>query len=217
MPATRQKIDQGAHSRALLLDATVELLGQKGYSGVSVDAIVRRSGVVRSALYWHFGSKNGLVLAALLQETAFWVEQVQQAATGSVSPLQQLDVLIGYVRGALSSPDNRSIVFSLLLERGRADEGFREAIGEAFDAIRRTLARGFCEALPLVSPERMRVIADAFVDTADGLFLRSMVERDPARLDAALSELRRATLLRLTHEMNRATRKARTGGERTPS
>ena len=65
MATTHQKVEQGARSREALLDAAIELIADGGYTATGVDAIARRSGVVKSALYWHFGSKDGLLIAAL--------------------------------------------------------------------------------------------------------------------------------------------------------
>lgn len=209
MPATRQKAEQGAQSRAQLLQAAVELLGEKGYSGVSIGAILERSGAQRSALYWHFGSKSGLILAALEHETEHWVDRVQTAVNQAHSPVGQLDRLIDYIREAVADPDKRSMVFSLLLERGRANAELKAAINDAFKALRQTLAEGFAAAVPVLAVDRARTIADAFVDTADGIFIRFLAETDRDALERALAELRRSTLLRLTHEINRAARKAR--------
>jgi AcrR family transcriptional regulator len=50
------KTAQGAASRERLLDAAIELIAERGYSASSVEALCRRAGVAKTALYWHFGS-----------------------------------------------------------------------------------------------------------------------------------------------------------------
>jgi TetR/AcrR family transcriptional regulator len=56
-------------TRARLLRAAVCVFDRKGYSAASVREIVEIAGVTKPALYYHFGSKEG-VLSAVLQEAA---------------------------------------------------------------------------------------------------------------------------------------------------
>jgi AcrR family transcriptional regulator len=54
-------------ARDKLLRATAELLVEQGISGVSVEAVARRSGVAKTTLYRHFGGIDGLVFAAVAE------------------------------------------------------------------------------------------------------------------------------------------------------
>lgn len=54
-----------ARSRAAVIDATLDLLAEVGYAGVSIDAIAKRSGVARTTIYRHWPS-----LAELVQDAA---------------------------------------------------------------------------------------------------------------------------------------------------
>jgi AcrR family transcriptional regulator len=56
-------------TRARLLRAAVSVFDRKGYAAASVREIVEIAGVTKPALYYHFGSKEG-VLTAVLQEAA---------------------------------------------------------------------------------------------------------------------------------------------------
>jgi AcrR family transcriptional regulator len=51
-----------ARSRAAVLDAGVELLVECGPNAVTVDAIVQRSGVAKTTIYRHWGSREDLVV-----------------------------------------------------------------------------------------------------------------------------------------------------------
>jgi AcrR family transcriptional regulator len=50
--------------RGRLLDATIDCLAERGYSGFSTNDVVRRAGVSRGALAHHFPAKADLVAAA---------------------------------------------------------------------------------------------------------------------------------------------------------
>lgn len=51
--------------RARLMEATVELLVEKGFSGTSTTLVSQRAGVSRGAQLHHFPTKNDLVVAAV--------------------------------------------------------------------------------------------------------------------------------------------------------
>jgi len=51
-------------ARQAALDATVDLLLSNGVDGVTFDDVASRSGVAKTTLYRHFGSKQAMVVAA---------------------------------------------------------------------------------------------------------------------------------------------------------
>ncbi len=73
--------EQDARSRERLLHAAVDVFDRKGYAAASVREIVERAGVTKPALYYHFGSKEG-ILVAILQEGARQFEEAVSCAAG---------------------------------------------------------------------------------------------------------------------------------------
>ncbi|MDG5771808.1 TetR/AcrR family transcriptional regulator [Mycolicibacterium fortuitum] len=67
-PTTRRQ-QQGADSRAQILDAAERLMATRGYAATSISAIHKACGLPASSIYWHFGSKDG-VLAAVMERGA---------------------------------------------------------------------------------------------------------------------------------------------------
>lgn len=63
MPKTQQ--ERKAETRARLLAAAAELFAAQGIDAVSVDAVGEAAGRTSGAVYAHFGSKQGLLLALL--------------------------------------------------------------------------------------------------------------------------------------------------------
>lgn len=53
-----------ARSRAAVLDATVELLADHGWSGTTVEAVSERSGVAKTTIYRHWPHRADLILDA---------------------------------------------------------------------------------------------------------------------------------------------------------
>jgi len=69
--------EQDQRSRERLLRAAVDVFDRKGYAAASVREIVERAGITKPVLYYHFGSKEG-ILVAILEEAA---RQFQKAVT----------------------------------------------------------------------------------------------------------------------------------------
>ena len=66
-PAIQPAVEHDEHVRTRLLNAAVRVFDRKGYSAASVREIAQMAGVTKPALYYHFGSKEGLLLAILEQ------------------------------------------------------------------------------------------------------------------------------------------------------
>ena len=213
MPATHQKKAQGEASRRRLLNAAAQLLGTGGYSSSSVDAIAKKAGVVKSALYWHFGNKKGLLMAALIQFTEGWVQEVQDAVDGASSPIDRLNRLLEHVQELiLHGPLRRRMVFSMLVERGSHDEEVRSTIKGFYETMRQSLAEGFSESVQ-VPADRLYVISDALMSLCDGMFLQFMADQDAERLDRSVQEIRRIIVFRLAQEVQWAATQARNPSE----
>ncbi|GAS93854.1 TetR family transcriptional regulator [Mycolicibacterium canariasense] len=54
-----------AESRARLLAAAWELLAEGGSRATTVQAVAERAGISRGSISWHFGSKEGLIVAVV--------------------------------------------------------------------------------------------------------------------------------------------------------
>jgi AcrR family transcriptional regulator len=63
-PTRRSQASRRASSHALILDAAVDLLVERGYCGTTTVAIQERAGVTRGRLLHHFPSRNALLVAA---------------------------------------------------------------------------------------------------------------------------------------------------------
>ncbi|MFD0047206.1 TetR/AcrR family transcriptional regulator [Pseudarthrobacter scleromae] len=94
--ATRQK----------LFDASMELIGERGAAGVTVDEIAAAAGVSKGTVYYNFGSKSELIaqllrhgvdiLKARLQDAPGQEAAAQGAATAvSGDPLLAMEAMIG--------------------------------------------------------------------------------------------------------------------------
>ena len=71
--------------RTRLLNAAVRVFDRKGYVGASVREVAELAGVTKPALYYHFGSKEG-VLRAVLDQAKQQVSEIAARALASEGP-----------------------------------------------------------------------------------------------------------------------------------
>ena len=93
-----------------ILAAVVQLLGEGGPAGLSLDAVVARAGVSKASLYRRWSSKTELIVAAVAQEAAMLIPVVD---TGSVR--NDLIHLLGGFLDLLRGPQH-GLVTALLAE-----------------------------------------------------------------------------------------------------
>jgi AcrR family transcriptional regulator len=98
---------RGDATKELILEAARESLREQGYSGTSIRAVAERAGVQLSLVHYHFGSKQGVLVAVLERENEKLLER-QHALFASPGPLSakwraacrflEDDLESGYVR-----------------------------------------------------------------------------------------------------------------------
>jgi TetR/AcrR family transcriptional regulator, acrAB operon repressor len=88
----RKTKDEALETREGLLDAAVQVFGEKGVSQASLADIAAAAGVTRGAIYWHFKNKADLI-DALFERTKI----PQEAAWGDCCAAAERDPL-GFIR-----------------------------------------------------------------------------------------------------------------------
>ena len=105
MPKTQE--ERKAETRARLLSAAAGLFADQGVDAVSVDAVAEAAGRTSGAVYAHFGSKQGLLLALL----DWWKDSVRTVLLAEVavsdSPQGQLAVVWDNVAGTSDAESAR--------------------------------------------------------------------------------------------------------------
>lgn len=72
------KIRDAERTREKLLEATLQIMAQKGLRGVSASEVVKRSKVSKGTLFHHFGTIDGLLLETLRFFVAKYMVELEQ-------------------------------------------------------------------------------------------------------------------------------------------
>jgi AcrR family transcriptional regulator len=187
-PATRvPQADRTRAMRARLLEATVELLVERGFAGTSTTLVSERAGVSRGAQLHHFPTKNDLVVAAVEHITelrgAELAEAVQQLPAGR----KRTQAVVEMLGDHFSSP-----VFTAALElwvAARTDETLLAAVAPLEQRVGRETHRLTVAALGAdESRPGVRELVQATLDLVRGLGLASTITDDTARRRRILQE-----------------------------
>lgn len=76
------------------MQAAIDVLADRGYHDANVDDIVKKSGSSKGGFYFHFPSKERMVIALMEQQSAKLVEKVEDSISGYADPEQRLRIAI---------------------------------------------------------------------------------------------------------------------------
>jgi AcrR family transcriptional regulator len=184
-----KKQQQGEQSRMLILDATERLMATQGYAATSINDIRKACGLPPSSIYWHFGSKEG-VLAAVMERGAdrfFAAIPTSEDVEGQLAVLSTLQS---------QHPDFLRLFYMLSLERNNDP-----AVAAVIRRVRDTAIRRFHDAITQLVPARAsaskaeRVVSELTalaVALSDGVFFAEHLEPDGTDVERMYRRLSQA-------------------------
>lgn len=191
-PASTQATDpRVARSHAAVMHAARELLVELGPDGLTVDAVVARSGVAKSTVYRHWKTRDDLV-TEVFTECMPHLEPVDE----EVDALDALRRLTRQVARSLGDPEWQRLLPALILLRSQSEvlAGLNDEMAVSqqelvTEVFRRAVDEGALSPEVLVDPERTGLmlvgpllavalvhgagIDDAFVDEVVARFVRA--------------------------------------------
>lgn len=160
---------RSARVREAVLHATVEVVAEAGYAGLSFEEVARRSGVHKTTLYRRWPTTAALVLDALLERSA---EAVPVPDSGSVR--EDLRRFVRAIAANITSPLGGAVVATLVrepLDEPMVHEFWRTRFALAAEIVQRGIDRGELRA---------DVDRDLVVELLVApLYLRLLVTREP--------------------------------------
>jgi AcrR family transcriptional regulator len=177
------RVPQEERTRAMrqrLLDATVEVLVERGWSGTSTTLVSQRAGVSRGAQLHHFPTKADLVLAAVEHLSDARREDLRAAAADLPTGRRRTRAVLEMLAVHFTGP-----VFSAALElwvAARTDAQLLAAVGPLEQRIGRETHRAVVDLLGFDQAEPgVRELVQATLDLVRGLGLANTLTDDAAR------------------------------------
>ena len=93
-PSSGPTTDRGEATRRHILDVAGRAFAEHGYRGISLNDIVRESGLTKGAFYFHFPSKEALALAVFSDKQEAWIGQTASALMECSRAIDQLEAML---------------------------------------------------------------------------------------------------------------------------
>jgi AcrR family transcriptional regulator len=134
--AKRRTYHHGDLRRALL-DASLDLVGERGIGALSLREVARKAGVSHSAPYHHFADRGNLLAAIAEESFARLGEEMAAARAAAPNARARLEACgIAYVRFALESPARFRLMFRPELAAASEEEAVAKSSTPALDTLR---------------------------------------------------------------------------------
>jgi AcrR family transcriptional regulator len=162
-------------TRAQILEAAGRRLLADGYAGLSTRKVADEAGVPLSQLHYHFGSKQGLILALLADENRRRLDRQTQMYAEDTSLWQRYERACDYLEDDLESGYVR--VLQEMIAAGWSNTEVRDAVRELLGGwftllaeVAREAERRYGPLGPFTAEETAALVGSAFIG-AEALLL----------------------------------------------
>jgi AcrR family transcriptional regulator len=100
-------------TRRRLLDVAMALISQHGFAGTSLQMIADEFGFTKAAIYYHFRTRDQLLIA-LMEPLAHEIRQVVETAESQRTPRTQMDAMVCGFAGVVAR--NRSLAAVMVFD-----------------------------------------------------------------------------------------------------
>lgn len=174
-----------------IIEAALETLKEEGFAGTSARSIAKRGGFNQALIFYHFGTINDLLLAALDRTSEVRMAKYRDAVRGIDSVQEAVRVATGLYREDLAS--GHITVLSELIAGSLDRPDLAPEIlkrNEPWIDLAEEAVRNVLEPMGLTDVVPPRTIAYAIVALYLGVDLLSHLERDDTRAEAIFDAAR---------------------------
>lgn len=194
----RQQSDRTAATRTAVLDATVELLIERGYAGTSTRLAAERAGVSLGALQHHFRTKAELSVEAMRYVTQRLAEEFIAAAPGSDDVIGRFGAILDRLLVVFRGPTFVAAVEIQLASR--TDDELQQPVRDLHDDVEAIILNSATELLPEFSDlPAFPALLQTAVSAVRGLAIATM---DPITEVAEEWTLIRGQLLDIARQLD---------------
>ena len=165
---SRNKNEAGVRQR--ILRSAVALFAQKGYAATSVREIVTRAGVTKPALYYYFGSKEGLFKSIMTAVAERQVAVMESALNHHGSSAERLRYFYhALIEAAKADHDVVRMMYAILFgpEEGIPEFDVEEIAARLKESIRGIYTEGVARGeFGRDDPELVAMLIMSVLDTA---------------------------------------------------
>ena len=137
-PPTRQTQaprKRGDDTRARIIDETVRCVVEEGFEATTAKHVAERAGVTWGVIQYHFGDRNGLLMAVVDEGVARLVDSLAAAEVGDRPLRERIEIVVDTAFRCYSSPTSLAAFEILRATRGTHGQSARRHLLEISEAI----------------------------------------------------------------------------------
>jgi AcrR family transcriptional regulator len=181
----------GEATRQRIVEATLETLKNEGFAGASSRAIARRGGFNQALIFYHFGTLDGLLLAALDKTSEERLSRYRKAVA-KAGTAQELAEVAARIYREDRDRGHMTVISQMIAGSVARPELAREMLARMepwIDLAEQVLAKAL-SGLPAAQAMPLRDLAYALATFYLGLNLLTHLDEDHERTEALVSQLR---------------------------
>lgn len=172
----RRKRANGAASRRRILDAAVEIAGERGYEGTSIAAVSAKCGLPASSIYWHFKNKDDLIAAVIEGSFDAWLNEVELPGQEAGTPRERVVQAVRAVAKSLvNAPDFLRLGLMLAMERRPKEPRARAMFLQVRETARGRITDMAATVYPELDQDQVEHVVTLAMAGADGLFVQYQI------------------------------------------
>jgi len=126
---------RGDDTRAKIIDETVHCILEEGFAAATAKHVAERAGVTWGVIQYHFGDRNGLLMAVVDDGVAKLVDSLSSADVGGLPLRERIEVVVDTAWSCYSSPTSTAAFEILRATRGGPGEASRRHLLDMNSAI----------------------------------------------------------------------------------
>ncbi|BBY58903.1 TetR/AcrR family transcriptional regulator [Mycolicibacterium sarraceniae] len=137
-PPTRQTQaprKRGDDTRALIIDETVRCVVEEGFPSATAKHVAERAGVTWGVIQYHFGDRNGLLMAVVDEGVAALLKSLGEADVADLGLRERIEVVVDTAFRCYSSPTSLAAFEILRATRGTLGDSAKRHLLEMNTAI----------------------------------------------------------------------------------
>ncbi|WP_224366455.1 TetR/AcrR family transcriptional regulator [Hyalangium versicolor] len=129
--------------RRALIDASLALISEEGFSALTLREVARRAGVTHAAPYRHFADKEALLAAVAEEGFRSMAAQMRERMDRETDPAERLIACgVAYVLFAVQNPSHFRVMFGPHFARPAEHESMSTEGGHGFGLLLQCLTEG---------------------------------------------------------------------------
>lgn len=126
---------RGDETRARIIEETVRCVVEEGFLAATAKHVAERAGVTWGVIQYHFGDRNGLLMAVVDDGVARLLESLSAIEVGTLPPGERIEVVVDTAWCCYSSPTSMAAFEILYATRGSLGDQSRSHLLEMNTAI----------------------------------------------------------------------------------